>query len=170
MDGGGERRRETLVLVVIVVLAAMAVSALLVAIGYYWYIRSKVSRHRKSLDCKLPFPFPRCHSQTDREKYCSALFVPVVNRESRVVRGGGGLGEGRRQRKTSNRWRRRDRSSGEREGTAGVHLQTAPDCDGGLRQGQCGGTGELRIGLQGVAPRREEDRRQAHGSLGEARS
>uniref|UniRef100_A0A1D1Z0U9 Serine/threonine-protein kinase PBS1 n=1 Tax=Anthurium amnicola TaxID=1678845 RepID=A0A1D1Z0U9_9ARAE len=49
MDAGDEGRRESVVLVVIVVLAVLAVSSLLVAFSYYCYIRSKVSRHRKSL-------------------------------------------------------------------------------------------------------------------------
>ncbi|XP_078428234.1 protein kinase superfamily protein isoform X2 [Wolffia australiana] len=52
MDGAQERGRDTLILVLIAVVAAMAVSALFGAVGYYWYIRGKVSRRRKCLQRK----------------------------------------------------------------------------------------------------------------------
>ncbi|URE19786.1 STYKc [Musa troglodytarum] len=43
-----ERREESVALVVIVVLAVLALASLLVALGYYCYIRSKVSQRRKA--------------------------------------------------------------------------------------------------------------------------
>jgi len=46
---GDERREEAVALLVIIVLAILALTSLLVAFSYYCYIRSKVSKHRKSL-------------------------------------------------------------------------------------------------------------------------
>ncbi|RRT67308.1 hypothetical protein BHM03_00047657 [Ensete ventricosum] len=43
-----ERREESVALLVIVVLAVLALASLLVALGYYCYIRSKVSQRRKA--------------------------------------------------------------------------------------------------------------------------
>ncbi|CAL9151053.1 probable serine/threonine-protein kinase PBL23 [Musa acuminata AAA Group] len=43
-----ERREESVALVVIVVLAVLALASLVVALGYYCYIRSKVSQRRKA--------------------------------------------------------------------------------------------------------------------------
>lgn len=56
MEGGGgggvEWRQEAIALLVIVVLAALAIASLLFAFSYYCYIRSKVSKRRKSLNSK----------------------------------------------------------------------------------------------------------------------
>lgn len=49
MDGE-DRKEAAVALVVIVVLAVLALASLLVAFGYYCYIRSKVSEQRKALN------------------------------------------------------------------------------------------------------------------------